>query len=68
MKCLKCGGACIAEPCFDCGRWIELNRCLMCGELVDGRVLENRMRVVVAGSKRGSGPRFKFLMKVNRGV
>lgn len=60
MKCVRCGGLLVAEPCTDF--WDEagnlaVRRCVQCGALVDRVILQNRQRRPTAGlstSRRSS--------------
>ena len=47
VKCLRCGGLLVAEPCTDF--WddagnLAVRRCVQCGALVDQVILQNRQR------------------------
>jgi hypothetical protein len=47
VKCLRCGGLLVPEPCTDF--WddagnLAVRRCVQCGELVDQVILQNRQR------------------------
>jgi len=47
VKCSRCGGLLVAEPCTDF--WddagnLAVRRCVQCGEVVDQVILQNRQR------------------------
>jgi hypothetical protein len=47
MKCVRCGGLLVAEPCTDFWEDVKnlaVRRCVQCGELVDQVILQNRHR------------------------
>ncbi len=43
MKCHRCGGAMIYERCYGGDGRFWGWKCLICGEIVDGLILENRL-------------------------
>lgn len=53
MKCARCGGLLVAEPCTDF--WddpgnLGVRRCVQCGDLIDQVILQNRQRRHAGGA------------------